>query len=699
MDTRALLTQAKKGFDSLKLDDKYKKAAYDNLKVWLTDNTFKEYQPQLTYLIKQKKWDFLLDSFYQVIPFGTGGRRGLVGIGTNRINTWTIQASAQGHAQYLKKMYGKDAEKRGIVISYDVRAYNQKEIYDDTIENPVMGLSCKDLAIAAAEVYAANNIKVSFFDGVRSTPELSFAIPHLKAVAGDMISASHNPPSDNGKKVYDEFGGQLIPPFDQHLVDEVTKKVTQIKTMNFSEAKKKNLIQIIGKEVDDAYIAEVLKLSLSKERKVNIVYSPLNGTGTTSALLVLKKAGFSVKEDPLTKHQSGAFEHVTFNNPNPEVISSFDTLIKAADTTTDILISNDPDADRVGIMVRHKGEWQFLNGNEIGIVLAEYAISKKKERNELKPYSTIIKTLVTTSLIEKICKENNIKCIGELLVGYKYIGDVMNHLIKKNEIDGFIMGTEESHGFNAGNYVHEKDGALPALWLAELAAEQKKKNRTVVDFLNNIYTKYGYCKSYLTEIRLLGAEGMESIQQIMRTFRNNEIQSFGSFKVQSKRDYFDEKPFLSLTDEVSKNVMVFQIKPSKGTSAIKVTVRPSGTEPKVKFYFEIVGVSCTLDKLAAEKLRLDDIRKNLEKDVLMYAYNSLSIHFPERGFLLFWQLPLNDKLKYFEIEEQLASLKESKNKKEELDKLLKFLGANPIKKVDDAFKAKYGKSIEEYLGL
>jgi phosphoglucomutase/phosphomannomutase len=319
MDTEALLKGAKLGFANLDVSEKYAQSALRWLEIWLSDNIFEEYVPQIKFLIENEKWDFLLDSFYQVIPFGTGGRRGLVGIGPNRINTWTIQASAQGHSQYLIKQYGEDAKKRGVVLTFDVRKYTQKGIYDDTLPNPVMNLDGQQLAMAAAEVYAANEIKVFMFDSARSTPELSYAIRHLNAISGDMFSASHNLPTDNGKKVYDQYGGQLIPPDDQILVDEVTQNVSEIKTLSLDAAKDRGLIVSVGEAVDHAYHDAVCPVSLSDARALKIVYSPLHGTGLTSMYPVLTKLGFDVTLDPRTSNLSGAFENVTFNIPNPEV--------------------------------------------------------------------------------------------------------------------------------------------------------------------------------------------------------------------------------------------------------------------------------------------------------------------------------------------------------------------------------------------
>ncbi|MGD8963088.1 MAG: phospho-sugar mutase [Desulfobacterales bacterium] len=705
MNTNTLLAKAKEGFNTLDVSRKYVDAALQWLEVWLSDQMFSEYVHQIQYLIQNERWNFLLDAFYQVIPFGTGGRRGLVGIGPNRINTWTIQASAQGHSQYLIKMFGDEANKRGVVLTYDVRKYVQKGIYDDSSPNPVMDLDGRKLAIAAAEVYAANRIKVYMYDATRSTPQLSFTIRHLNAISGDMFSASHNLPTDNGKKVYDQYGGQLIPPDDQHLVDEVTRNVKEIKTLAYDKAREQGLIEIIGAEIDEAYYAAVCPVSLSEERHVKIVYSPLHGTGLTSVYPILKKLGFDVTLDPATSNLSGAFENVTFNIPNPEVVESFDqSLPFARKVDADLLISTDPDADRIGVMLKYNGDWRFLSGNEIGVILTQYAISKYKAQGRLNPDNVIIKTDVTTSLIQKIASENGVQCIGDLLVGFKYIGNLMNKIEADNKIEHFILGTEESHGYLMGNYARDKDAACAAIWLGEHAAELKSKNKTLLDDLAEIYARYGYCHNYLTEIRLLGAKGMEQISLIMDHLRDTRIEAFGDLSVRHKIDRRDgePQPHLSRTDTSARNMLVYQLNNTPDTASLRVTVRPSGTEPKIKMYFEVFGKPFKLQDIEAEKEKIIRLREQLEKNVMQYCYKLLEVDFPDRGFLLFWQLPLADKLKYFEIEEDITRLKtvsDDGERKEKLFNLLEFLGANPIQKIDKAFEAKYQSGIMEYLKL
>jgi phosphoglucomutase/phosphomannomutase len=431
----------------------------------------------------------------------------------------------------------------------------------------------------------------------------------------------------------------------------------------------------------------------------------LHGTGLTSVYPILKKLDFDITLDPETSNMSGAFENVTFNIPNPEVIESFDhSLPFARKVGADILISTDPDADRIGVMIDHSGSWQFLTGNEIGIILTNYAISKYRSNGRLNRNSVVVKTDVTTSLMQKIALENEVKCIGNHLVGFKYIADEMNKIEKEGNIDDFIFGAEESHGYLTGNYARDKDAACAAIWLCEHAAELKKQQKTLLDDLNDIYATYGYCHNYLTEIRLLGAKGMEQISLIMDHLRDTKIESFDNFRVKERLDRRrgDPQPHLSKTDTSARNMLIYFIGDLPQTAGIKITVRPSGTEPKIKMYFEVIGKPCNLENLADEKTKITGIRQELEKTFMQYCYRLLEVDFPDRGFMLFWQLPLDDKLKYFDIEDKIVNLKnisDALTRKKELDELLSFLGANPVEKVDNAFKEKYSAGILEYLEL
>lgn len=700
-DLKFLLSEAEGGFKTLAVSEEYQQQALKFIEKWLSDPQFTDYVPQIEHFIKNKDWDYLLDSFYQIIPFGTGGRRGEVGIGPNRINPWTIQASAQGHSQYLIKRFGEEAKLRGIVLAYDVRQFVTNSHFDHNISNPVINLTSKDLSIAGAEVYSANGFKVYIFDDIRTTPELSFAIRYLKALAGAMFSASHNPPEHNGKKVYDEHGGQLIPPYDEELVKEVTENVTEIKKLSFEQAKQKGLVHILDSTIDDEYIKAATSISLSQDRNIKIAYTPLHGCGSSSVTKSLKSLGFEIYEDPKTSNPSGKFENVTFNIPNPEVEQSFDTPLKyAKEINADILLNSDPDADRIGIMVQHQNDWIFLNGNEIAALLAEYAILKRKKSLENK--GIMIKTAVTTDIIREICQKNNVQLISNLLVGYKYVADEINKLEQAGRIDDFIMGCEESHGYNAGNYARDKDAVTPAIWLSELGAELKGQHKSLIDYLNKIYAQYGYFRNYLTEIRLPGAEGKAKIDSIQNYLRDNPPQNFGQFKVIKVDDYQNQKPIVSQTDFISKNILTFYFEAVPGTLSIKVTVRPSGTESKIKMYYEIGCKPFEIRDIEQVKQNIEKILKDLEKIFMKYCYKIVGIDFPDRGFLLFWQLPLDVKLKYFDIEPEIAKLKDIGQlaaKQQKLEEMLKFLGSNPIEKVDKAFQAKYNSSIKEYLNL
>lgn len=702
---RELLKKAEEGFGTIDIAPKYVKSALGWLENWLTDEAFAAYGPQIAFLIESCQWNLLLDAFYQIIPFGTGGRRGLVGIGPNRINPWTIQSSAQGHAQYLLAQYGEDAAKRGVVLAYDVRKYTEKGVYDDSLANPVMDLDCRELALAAARVYAANGLTVLIFDGARCTPQLSFTIRHLNAVAGAMFSASHNLPTDNGKKVYDEFGGQLIPPYDQNLVDEVTENVARIRQTSISQAEADGLVRYLGEEVDQAYYDAVSAVSLSKVRDLSILYSPLHGTGLSSVYPVLTNLGFDVKLDPATSNMSGAFENVTFNIPNPEVLQSFDTCLASPEAASaDIILNSDPDADRIGVMAKHEGKWEFLNGNEIGALLTDYGIEKGRGKGDNPGGAVVIKTDVTSSLIGNIAAKNGVRCIGDLLVGFKYIGCQMNALEERGEMGGFILGTEESHGYIMGNYCRDKDAAAAAVWLAEIAAELKGENRTLVDRLNEIYGTYGYCHNHLTEIRLLGAKGNEQIRGMMKHLRETEVSGFGDFAVVEKRDRWDGEPnpHLSVTDTWSRDVLTYRMENSEGTQSIRIVVRPSGTEPKIKMYFEVLGNPFDVSLMAEEREALSQLRQSLEKAFMTYCYGIIGVAFPDRGFLLFWQLPLDLKLRYFTLEgeiEGLSAVADAGQRRAALEKTLLPFGANPVMKVDGAFKEKHGMGILTYLNL
>jgi len=704
-DTTELLAKTAMGFQTLSVGAEYKEAALINIQKWLDLPPYQEYKEQIVDIIKKDKWDLLLDSFYQVIPFGTGGRRGLVGIGPNRINTDTIESSAEGHSQYLLNKFGQEAKTRGVVISYDVRQYLKKGVYNDDLPNPIMGMSCKELAIKAACIYSANGIKVYLFSDFTTTPEMSFMVRELHAVAGDMISASHNPPEFNGKKVVDETGGQLLPPLDEELVDMVIHGEKEIKYMDFDKAVEQKLIIYVSEEQHQKYLTACKTVSINSTfRSAKILFSPFHGTAFSSVYPVLSQLDFDIVMDKASGKPDPKFSSIIFNIPNPEVEEAYINLIKPAEeVNADIIITADPDGDRIGLMSKEKTGWHFYNGNEIFILAVIYLLEEFQRQGKLSPQKVLIKTLVTSNLIEIFAKEFNVKIISDLLVGIKYVAKEINKLEKSGHIDDFLIGGEESNGMTAGGYVYDKDTCVPAILISELASREKDKSRTLLEYLHDIDRKYGYFRNYLTEIRLLGADGMSKMAIIQAYLREQKPKTMGDFEITSIKDYWQGKPFLSNTDKFSRNVLVFNFKTGDKTCNMTVTIRPSGTEPKTKIYLEIGRFPIAEDAdLEAEIAEVERLKEKLEKTVIKYLCKIIGIDFPDRGFLLFWQLPITDKMHYFEIEPEIVSLAQEMEpviRQEKLDKLLKFLGSDPIAKVDRAFKAEYQKGIREFLQL
>lgn len=681
-----LLSKISDGFSSLVLDQKYKDAALQNIEKWLRGHEFEEYVPEIEKLVRDENWDELLDCFYQVIPFGTGGRRGLMGPGTNRINKWTLMASAQGHSQYLVAHFGEDAKTRGVVIAYDVRK------------------NCREFAEAAAAVYAANDFKVHFFENIASTPELSFMVRHLGAVAGDMVSASHNPPAFNGKKVVDETGGQLIPPFDQELVDYVVEKVTEIKSGSFDKFLESNKIQYINDLDRKAYLTAAEAMSLNNGyRSVKVLFSPFHGTSSTSVLPVMRNLGFDIVPDSASSIPDANFSSIVFNIPNPEVEEAYQNLISPAESVfADIIVVTDPDADRIGLMSKEPSGWRFFNGNEIYVLVLKYMLDELRKNNRIPENALVIKTLVTTNLISAISHKYGVTSIDDLLVGIKYIANEMNKLDQEGRIDDFILGGEESHGTVAGNYVRDKDSCVPAILISELASKLKDQGQTLGSYLDQIFIEFGYYRNYLTEMRLPGAVGMVRMAEIMGDLRSTKLTKIGDYDVESVTDYWSGEPFKSETDKVSRNVLVYKLVPKNyKVKSIMVTIRPSGTEPKTKFYIEVGGFPNVKD-LKEEKEALELVVKELEKVIVKHCCKIIGIDFPDRGFLLFWQIPVTDKMKYFEIEPEIEALREVQDlsqKEAKLNDLLAFLGPDPIQKIDRAFIEKNGVGIKEYLNL
>lgn len=534
---------------------------------WLTQPKYQDYRAELQEMITNEHWRELEDGFFKVLEFGTGGRRGATGVGPNRINRVTIGESTQALCLYAKEA-DADAPSKGIVIACDTR------------------LSSPELSRYAACVAAANGYKTYIFESFRSTPELSFALRELGCVAGVVISASHNPPADNGFKAYWSDGAQLVPPHDQGVLSAAAQVVKIDALQDYAAAVADGLIIEIGEDMDSKYIAAVVNEAEGTERNVKIAYSPLHGAGQRNTLPVLKAAGFS--DIVLVTEQmepDGNFPTVENGKPNPEERAANDRVVALMlATDADIAITNDPDADRIGVMVRQNDEAVYLSGNQAAVLATDYVLSKKQQRAELTSKDYIAKTIVTTDMMQALADHYGIKLYGNLLIGFKYIGE----LIRLKEVEGerYIIGGEESFGLSKGSYVRDKDGAAGALTLAEYAAELKLEGKTLWDRMLELYTEHGLYVERLDTMVCFGAEGFAEMQQIMQSLRDNPPAAIDNHTVTAVLDYKTLKRTDLATGEVADidcingNVYVLEF----GDSRCRITIRPSGTEPKLKFY-------------------------------------------------------------------------------------------------------------------
>jgi len=519
------------------------------------------------------------ERFYMDLEFGTAGLRGIIGAGTNRMNIYVVRRATQGLANYIAKV---DKKAQGVAIAYDSRHMSP------------------EFAEEAALCLAANGIKAYIFESLRPTPELSFAVRHLGCVAGINVTASHNPPEYNGYKVYWEDGAQITPPHDSGIMGEV-KSISDwntVKTMDKAEAEKAGLFQVIGKEVDDAYMAELKKQvihmdAIEKEGKnLKIVYTPLHGTGNIPARRILKELGFEnvyvVKEQELP---DGDFPTVSY--PNPEAAEAFELGLKLAkEVDADLVLATDPDADRLGVRVKDKnGEYHDLTGNMSGCLLANYELSQRKAVNGSLPEDgALIKTIVTTNLADAIAKGYGVNLI-EVLTGFKFIGQQI--LGFENSGKGsYLFGFEESYGCLIGTYARDKDAIVATMALCEAAAYYKTQGKTLWDAMIEMYEQFGYYKDAIQSVTMKGIEGLQKIQEIMNSLRQNPPVEFAGHKVTAVRDYKADTITDVATGAVkptglpNSNVLYYEL-----TDDAWVCVRPSGTEPKVKFYYGVKGTS------------------------------------------------------------------------------------------------------------
>lgn len=638
MDTLAAI---RTGFAGIDADPALKAKAVADLGTWLTHPDYAAYKPQIEWLISEKKWSVLLDSFYQIIPFGTGGRRGAVGVGPNRMNLWSVGASVQGHCEYLKQKFPGTSV--SVVLAYDVRQYNdQRGVYNPKLANPVLGLTSRGFCEYAAGVYAANGIHSHLLppDAKRyvSTPELSFTIRHLKAHGGLNMTASHNPPDDNGCKFYDERGAQPVPPEDQIMM-ELVDQVTHIKTLPWADAVKSGKVHFLDAAPHAAYIELCKHQSLippPKQDELRVVFTPLHGVGHGCAGETLEAAGFKLT---LVKEQStpdGAFPNVT-KQPNPEVPECLDRAEKLAlEIGADVVIATDPDADRLGGMActtaDGKGAYRFLTGQEIAALLTHFKLSRLASAGDLPASPIVITTEVTTGQITRIARHFGSQVVNDLLVGFKYHADVLWQLESTGqfgEVKGtpadFVIATEESHGILATEHLRDKDSACAALLLAELSLHLKRQGRTIPDLLADLARQFGYFKNELQNIVMTGLEGKQNMAKMLDTLRTNPPKAIGGLPVTGFEDLRNEDgkmgPFKGETDRSARNFLIFRL--GGGGLEAKVCLRPSGTEPKAKAYIE---VSCPPPKAgtsdadwAAACAAVDAQAKKLSADFLAMA--------------------------------------------------------------------------------
>ncbi len=544
---------------------------------WLSDSYFDEATKAELNAIKDDDKE-IEERFYTELEFGTAGLRGVIGAGTNRMNIYTVRKATQGLANYIIKNNG---EKKGVAIAFDSRRMSP------------------EFAQEAALCLAANGIKAYVFESLRPTPELSYAVRKLGCIAGINITASHNPPEYNGYKVYWEDGAQITPPHDKGIMDEVkaVESFTEVKTMPLAEAKEAGLYETIGAEVDDAYIAELKKQVLHQDaidaagKDIKIVYTPLHGTGNIPARRILKELGFDnvhvVKEQELP---DGEFPTVSY--PNPEAEEAFDLGLKLAkEIDADIVLATDPDADRLGVRVKDKnGEYHTLTGNMSGCLLADYEIGQRKELKGLPDDGYLIKTIVTTNMADAIADYYHVGLI-ECLTGFKYIGQQILGFETSGKGE-YVFGFEESYGCLIGTHARDKDAIVATMALCEAAAYYKTKDMTLWDAMISLYERYGYYKDDIKSITLKGIEGIAKIQEILETLRKNPPTEIAGLKVLKARDYKADTIKDMQSGEVTgtglpnSNVLYYDLPDGQW-----VCVRPSGTEPKVKFYYGIKGTS------------------------------------------------------------------------------------------------------------
>ena len=559
------------------IDEKLLKEVTEKAQIWLGEGYDPETKAEVKKMLDNEDKTDLVESFYKTLEFGTGGLRGIMGAGTNRMNIYTVGSATQGLANYLKEAF-PHLDQIKVVVGHDVRNNSRK--FAETVAN----------------VFSANGIKVYLFDSCRPTPELSYAIRVLGCQSGVNITASHNPKEYNGYKAYWDDGAQMVSPHDVNTIDYVNR-IKDVKEIKFNG--NPDLIEIIGENVDSQYIEEIAKLSLSpdiikKHSDLKIVYTPIHGTGKTMIPRSLERWGFrNIIHVPEQDVQSGDFP--TVDSPNPENASAMAMAIKKAEEVdADIVMASDPDADRIGLVLKNtKGKYELVNGNQIQLIFHYYLLARNKELGTLTGNEYIVKTIVTSDLIAKVAEKQNMK-LYDCYTGFKWIATVM----RENEGKArYLGGGEESYGFLPEEFCRDKDAVSSISLMAEIAAWAKEKGMTMNDMLIDIYTTYGYSKERGISVVRTGKSGAEEIVAMMKNFRENPQKEIAGSPVVKIKDYqlLEEKNVT--TGEITKLDMpctsnVLQYYTADGT---KVSIRPSGTEPKIKFYIEVHD---TLDSAA-----------------------------------------------------------------------------------------------------
>ena len=582
---------------------KISKTALENLRCWLTEDRYSEYRDQIIAHVREGQWQELDDAFWTIIPFGTGGRRGrMYPIGSNAINDRTIGESAQGLADYVVEYSGG---KQGLscAIAYDTRHRS------------------RHFAELCAGVMVAAGFKVYFLDDYRATPQLSFAVRHKNCDCGIMVTASHNPPSDNAVKVYWSSGAQVLPPHDKAIIQRVMN-CQQIKSVPFADALADGRVEIVTKEIDEAFLDATIACRFDGPREVKILYSPLHGVGTEAVIPLLQRDGFrDVEVYGPHAEKSGDFPNVPGHVSNPENYAVFEKPIEyARENGFDVILATDPDCDRLGVAAPQTldtaGPWGTFTGNQLAAMMGDFILSKRSAAGTLTANHFVVTTLVTTAMIRRISESYNARCIDDLLVGFKHIAAAVD----REGPDNFVFGTEESHGYVVGQYARDKDGAVACMLICELAAELKSKGQTLHDYLAELYHKHGYHHEKTLSLFMEGSEGMAAMKRLMQAFRDNPPKTLAGIAVSRVRDYLNgsirsaDGTTETLQGPVGDLVII-----DLADEGNYVAARPSGTEPKIKLYaFTRLPATESADLQAArEKLnaRMDD----LERDLRAYA--------------------------------------------------------------------------------